>query len=1190
MNRSSFSLRLGIALVALVWNPGWAMAQVDYSRRELATPGLILEPGSRTSACDVLAFTNGGRFLFATGDDKVVRTWKFNGKGLEIIPDPAPAGVPKAVLRWTSHRERRGNIYAAAVSPDAKYIAIGGMGIRNSQLAVLDRFTGEIKNALPYLSDNPKLGGQSIWSMAFSPSGDQVACGTGGGAVFVWDWKNGKTPVLVGQHANQPDREFNYVRFVDYDNGNLVSADEQGGVYRWKLGQSNQNGTARIFTYSNHDKPNMLIRFFAQSPDSKWLAAALEINRVEIRSLNGGGNKTITFDMGNYPSALAYDPKGNKLAVSLRKVDTAASFFKEIGHKVAVYDVSANPPKLVHEITPNYRIEALAFHPDGKHLATAGGNNHDVNVYDLANTSRPLGPTMAGPGECIWGVSISKDGRYLGYQTTRNKNPDHPNHRGNGTRIVFDLQKRLFAKENGAMWAPLHEKSADGWEVLFSTPQSKHADKWFVKGPNGAKPIPIPWDTKVQEFPRCYTFLPRNGKGPTRLVVGHLYGASVYELTKDGVHRTRILTGHDAEVNGLALSADGKRLITASRDQTIAGWSLEDWPSHPQLGANLFVKGGRLYCGVVDTGSPLWEAGLSSGDEVIFVVVEGKIVYNNGLVTPSGMKAKLKDTGSAEAALQALQRPKAGGEIYFGWKRPGEGRILESLTYLRDRPIWRFFPTKDREWVLWRYQDFLYDTSTKGDTVIGWQRNMLDAKGGFNVKGTPEFYRAEQFRNTYHSPEKVTQTLLNWSRSDQGKSSFVEIEPGKIELLVDGAAGKTKVQVKDKGFSLSIKVTPKSERQNQELTRVILWINDYQFKKWENGALQKHITLQKNGTGLARGVFEVKNEDIPLSKLRSGENVIFVQSYNKADVRGDSERIAVTNVQPRPQANLHGFFVGVGDYRKSFPKQANLGAPEDADVLSEVWERNRGKLYAKAKVRVLKDKQITPTSVLKAFDGLEKEVRPDDLLVFHLGGHGVSKRKMAKEVQEAKLPGDQLAKFNQQLPGLGQFFFLCGDFNFLRIRDTTISLDDLYEKLVKLPCHKLIILDACNSAAVDPNDRKRTDIIRLFTKDGVGPIIFAACKAEESAIEFPGFIVEPASGLFAQAIVKTIDEDFNKADLDKDGILEPGELFLSLKTNVEKWVKELRLDPMNKDLSQNPQFFLPTIERNFAILMNKKGG
>ena len=274
----------------------------------------------------------------------------------------------------------------------------------------------------------------------------------------------------------------------------------------------------------------------------------------------------------------------------------------------------------------------------------------------------------------------------------------------------------------------------------------------------------------------------------------------------------------------------------------------------------------------------------------------------------------------------------------------------------------------------------------------------------------------------------------------------------------------------------------------------------------------------------------------------------------------------------------HGLFIGVGNYTKSFPKQDNLEAPLDAEVLARVWEKNRGNQFpGKPNIHVLQDVKVSPRLVLDAFDKLAAVVKPDDLLVFHLGGHGVSKHNLVTMVDKAKakLTKAQLAKFNQQRSGLGEFLFLCGNFDFLRVRDTSISLDDMYEKLVKLPCHKVIMLDACNSAAV-----KGTDVIRLVTKDGVGPIIFAACQANESAIEFTGFIDEPAAGLFAQAIVKTIRDDFGKSKK----TIGPDEMFTGLRNNVTTWVTELRKDPRNKDLIQEPLAFVPVLEKNFAIL------
>ena len=74
------------------------------------------------------------------------------------------------------------------------------------------------------------------------------------------------------------------------------------------------------------------------------------------------------------------------------------------------------------------------------------------------------------------------------------------------------------------------------------------------------------------------------------------------------------------------------------------------------------------------------------------------------------------------------------------------------LTTVRQRPLWRFFATSDDEWVLWRWRDFFYDTSTRGDSYIGWQVNG-------DVDETPEFHEAEKFRERFHQPEKISDLI-----------------------------------------------------------------------------------------------------------------------------------------------------------------------------------------------------------------------------------------------------------------------------------------------------------------------------------------------------------------------------------------------------------------------------------------------
>src|SRR5262249_53880947 len=149
---------------------------------------------------------------------------------------------------------------------------------------------------------------------------------------------------------------------------------------------------------------------------------------------------------------------------------------------------------------------------------------------------------------------------------------------------------------------------------------------------------------------------------------GHLWGVSIFDLDeKSGPMLRRVLSGHEGEVMALAVDGEGQRLVTASRDQTIAGWSLADWPSQRELGARFFPKGGSLYTDTVELGSPAWEAGLTRGDQIIGLAVDKTIVFNRGL------RGKLwgnKDVGTPEIAWEVLKNPKPNEEHYFAWRSP----------------------------------------------------------------------------------------------------------------------------------------------------------------------------------------------------------------------------------------------------------------------------------------------------------------------------------------------------------------------------------------------------------------------------------------------------------------------------------------------------------------------------------------
>src|SRR5262249_50555197 len=156
---------------------------------------------------------------------------------------------------------------------------------------------------------------------------------------------------------------------------------------------------------------------------------------------------------------------------------------------------------------------------------------------------------------------------------------------------------------------------------------------------------------------------------------------SVHEL-KPGKKpkRIKLCVGHQGEVTALGVSADGTWLVSSSNDQTIAAWTLTNkWPSQAILGAAFEPRGERLRITAVDAGSPAWEAGLLVGDEVTLFAFGGKRV-----------------DGGPAAWLDRLRDPVPGKEHYFRVLR--DGKTIDTLTTARQRPLWRFFASRDGEW------------------------------------------------------------------------------------------------------------------------------------------------------------------------------------------------------------------------------------------------------------------------------------------------------------------------------------------------------------------------------------------------------------------------------------------------------------------------------------------------------------
>jgi WD40 repeat protein len=1106
-----YPIHRGLLVLALgsLWFSAVA-AQQAADRRERREPGLVLTTSGRLGSCDALEFSRDGQFLLATGDDKFVTQWVLTPRQeLEL------AHVP--YLRWSVWREQRGAIYAMAFSPDReqRYVAIAGLGVKEGLVAVLDRTTGKTHRVMTEIQSGVN---HTIWAITFSPNGKQVAYGGDDGSIWLWDLDK-KASTLLGQYPNPTKERFNKIRLITYQGEKqLLTLSQRGELYQWDLTEATPKPKS-VFRFK---VPNIFLAIL--SPDGKWIAAASDgYQRVEVRSLDGTTARHWDVPRGQFPHSLAFHPQSTHVAVGTRTIPTTAKFFKELGGQVLIYDLNNEEAAPQQGPCVGLRAERLAFHPKGDLLAVAGGDNHEITLWNLQGKKPKLLQTVCSQGRAVWSVTASPEGRFLGFKQEKLNDPPSVNNRAKeGPWRVFDLHNRQFTTASKLKDELKPLETYRGWSV---EPSSSNAHKWFVVGPQGQRQE-LPWDPVRDEIPWCYSFLPTAKDKPVRLAVGHYWGVWIYELGGATPQRARLLRGHAGEVTCLVPSLDGKILYTGSRDQTIAAWSLVDWPTHPELGASFVLRANGMEVQSVDPGSPAWEAGLTAGDQVLLLAYAGKKVQ-----------------GGPEAWIKTLENLQPGKECYFRLQKAGMDKPVDCLTTVRQRPLWRFFATTTGEWVLWRYRDYFYDCSTNGDYFVGWQVN-----GELNE--TPAFYKAEQFRERFRKPDKVADLVVKGIVEPESVA-LAKIEPPQVTLTAE----KTTVRRED--FKVTLSILPHGDGENLQPEQVLVWVNDYLVKEWRGNPGSSEQTLT-----------------IPHSKLRRGTNVLVAQCYNKARSRGEANRVYVELETAPERPKLYGVFVGVGKYTKSNPRQRELSADLDAQALLEAWNAQKSTLYADSEMKILTNEEATPEAILQQLHTLAKKVGPDDRLILSLGGHGISADELNAFIKEGKIDVvDKLAPKSYAF--VGPFF------DVRTPNKTGLTGKDIYEAIIQLPCHKVILLDACHSGSI------KASPVRELTRDGIGPLILTACNEDESAIEFSeADLLKRANGLFTLAVIMAMNEDFEAADLNKDNRLDARELAAYIPTKVEKMVQQLAKDKIAglEDRKQTPQIFPANVELKVELI------
>ncbi len=259
-------------------------------------PLLRIDTGSHNAAIRALGIDSAGRFAVTASDDKTARIWDLSsGRLLQTLRPPVGT-------------DNNGRLFAAAITPDAATVAVGGWSADND-VYLFERASGTMIQRITGLPN-------TITQLAFAPDGKLLLIG------------------LWGQHG---------VRLFGTSSGwrssNEIDSDVkyQGEVYGAHF-----------------------------SPDGKRLATASVDGAVRVYDLSQQRLKLVNSVRpagGSQPYTVAYAPDGKLLAVSFS--DTSAVTVLQADTLQQAYVPNAAG-------IGNGSLNALAWSHDGRELMAAG--------------------------------------------------------------------------------------------------------------------------------------------------------------------------------------------------------------------------------------------------------------------------------------------------------------------------------------------------------------------------------------------------------------------------------------------------------------------------------------------------------------------------------------------------------------------------------------------------------------------------------------------------------------------------------------------------------------------------------------------------------------------------------------------------------------------------------------------------
>ncbi len=575
-----------------------------------AVPILVLDSGGHTSIVNKVLFTSDGKELISVSSDKTIRFWD------------VASGEPIRVVRLPIDTSKSGQLYAAALSPDGRTLAVGGWGLKDAigSIYLISTVTDRIDKVLMGHSG-------SINSLSFCAlSGGHLllASGSADKTARLWDPSTGACLSVLEGHA-------------DIVYGVAFAPDAS------KLATASFDRTCRIWSVANGRCLQSIqghareVRCVAWSPDGTLLATGGDDRSIKFWSADGALSRSID-NLDNYITSLLFTADSGELLYTWGWGPGGSVF------GAAVMRVSSGRERVRFTKHDN-SVLSSAISPDGRVAATAGGDFNEIFLWKLSDAA-PL-HRLAGMGKPNWSAGWSADGKLIAWGNTFKFTA--PNHWG-----PLERSFSLADLESGPVPDASYRRARESRGSLslqrseLTSVEVKQLDAVLTKI---APPYP-------RERINSFSFVTAE-----RVAVGGDYGLYLYEARTGS--KIRDFQGHTGLVGAVAPSPDGRFLLSASFDQTLRIWG--PYRDEPLL--SLFVAGDDWiawtpegYYAASPGGENLMGWQVSNGPEQFDNFVAAS-QFHKSLYRPDVIKLALK-TGSVASALELLKElPKVVKEV-----------------------------------------------------------------------------------------------------------------------------------------------------------------------------------------------------------------------------------------------------------------------------------------------------------------------------------------------------------------------------------------------------------------------------------------------------------------------------------------------------------------------------------------------